>query len=118
MQRLADLGHELLSASDADAALLQWLHEFGTGAATYQGLPESVIRTLRNSDSALSSSCEAMAHTCAALLGRAQTLGRTRTDLVATDLLAMTAALAAAATAHERTTSQFLEVLATGLHSR
>jgi AcrR family transcriptional regulator len=118
MQRLADLGRELASTSDADEALLQWLNEFGAGAATYQGLPESVIRTLRDSDSALFSSCEAMEHTCAALLRRAQTLGRTRTDLAATDLLAITAALAGAATAHGRTTGQFLEVLATGLHGR
>jgi AcrR family transcriptional regulator len=118
MQQLADLGRQLLNAPDADEALLQWLNEFGTGAAAYQGLPESVIRTLRDTDSALSSSCEAMERTCAALLSRAQTLGSTRTDLAATDLLAITAALAAAATAHGHPTSQFVEVLTTGLHSR
>lgn len=118
MQRLADLGRELLSAPDADEALLQWLDVFGAGASSYQGLPESVIRTLRDSDSALFYSCEAMEHTCAALLNRAQTLGRTRTDLAASDLLAMTAALAGAATAHGHTTSRFLEVLTTGLHSQ
>ncbi|HTU05766.1 MAG TPA: helix-turn-helix domain-containing protein [Trebonia sp.] len=118
MTRLTDLGQRLLNREDAAAALFEWLEIFGADAATYQGLPESVIRTLHDPQSPLFNSCETMRRTCGALLERAQDAQQVRTDTTATGVLAMTAALYGAAAAGDHGTAQFLAVLFDGLRKR
>jgi AcrR family transcriptional regulator len=115
MNRLTDLGQRLLDQMDPATALFEWLEAFGTGAATYQGLPESVIRTLHDRQSPLFNSCESMRQICGALLERAQAARHVRTDTTATDVLAMTAALYGAAAAGGHDTGHFVAVLTAGL---
>ncbi|HTZ14172.1 MAG TPA: helix-turn-helix domain-containing protein [Mycobacterium sp.] len=118
MTRLTDLGQRLLNREDAAAALFEWLEIFGADAATYQGLSDSVIRTLHDPQSPLFNSCETMRRTCGALLERAQDAQQVRTDTTATGVLAMTAALYGAAAAGDHGTGQFLAVLFDGLRKR
>jgi AcrR family transcriptional regulator len=118
MTRLADLGERLQHRKDAAAALFEWLEVFGADAATYQGLPDSVIRTLHDPQSPLFNSCETMRRTCGTLLERAQAAHRVRTDITAADVLAMTAALSGAAAACGHDASHFVAVLADGLGKR
>jgi AcrR family transcriptional regulator len=115
MNRLTELGQHLLDQKDPATALFEWLKAFGAGAATYQGLPDSVIRTLHDRQSPLFNSCESMRQMCGALLERAQTARRVRTDTTATDVLAMTAALSGAAAAGGHDTGHFVAVLTAGL---
>jgi AcrR family transcriptional regulator len=115
MNRLADLGKRLLDRKDSAAALFEWLEVFGADAATYQGLPESVIRTLHDPQSPLFNACERMRRTCGALLERAQAAGQVRTDTAAADVLAMTAALSGAAATGGNDASHFVAVLTAGL---
>jgi AcrR family transcriptional regulator len=117
MDGLVAIGAELAESASPQQALIEWLTSFGAGAATYQGLPESVIRTLRNPESALFSSCEAMRATCARLLTAAQRSGSCRTDIDAEDLLAMTAAVAGAAGAREKDPGTYVALLADGLRT-
>jgi AcrR family transcriptional regulator len=65
MNRLIDLGRQLLDTEAPAAALFEWLDVFGAGATAYQGLPESVIRTLHDPQSPLFNSCENLRQTCA-----------------------------------------------------
>jgi AcrR family transcriptional regulator len=118
MIRLTDLGQRLLDRTDAAAALFEWLEVFGADAATYQGLPDSVIRTLHDPQSPLFNSCDTMRRTCGALLDRAQAARQVRTDTTAADVLAMTAALAGAAVAGGHEASRFVAVLTDGLCER
>jgi AcrR family transcriptional regulator len=118
MTRLADLGQCLLERADPVAALFEWLDVFGADAATYQGLPDSVIRTLHDPRSPLFTSCETMRTTCGALLERAQETERVRSDITAVDVLAMTAALSGAAAAGGHDASCFVAVLTDGLRKR
>lgn len=117
MNRLTELGHRLLDRKDPAAALFEWLEVFGAGTAVYQGLPESVIRTLHDPQSPLFNSCESMRQTCGALLERAQSARQVRTDTSATDILAMTAALYSAAAASSHNTRHFVSVLIDGLRT-
>ncbi|MEZ0365000.1 TetR/AcrR family transcriptional regulator [Mycobacterium sp. pUA109] len=116
--RLADLGQRLLEHRDPVAALSEWLAVFGADAATYQGLPESVIRTLDDPGSPLFNSCELMRATCGALLAGAQAADQVRTDITAADVLTMTAALSSAAGASGHDASHFVAVLTDGLRQR
>lgn len=118
MTRLTDLGQRLLDREDCDAALFEWLEAFGVDAATYQGLPDSVIRTMHQPRSPLFNSCEAVRRTCGALLERAQGARQVRADATATGVLAMTAALCGAAAAGDHGTEPFLAVLFDGLRTR
>jgi AcrR family transcriptional regulator len=115
MDRLVALGAELAEAAPPQQALVDWLTAFGAGAAAYQGLPDSVIRTLRNPESALYSSCETMRAACDQLLTAAKCSGSCRTDVDAEDLLAITAAVAGAADARQKDPSPFVELIAHGL---
>jgi AcrR family transcriptional regulator len=118
MTRLADLGQRLLHHKDPVAALFEWLKVFGADAAIYQGLPDSVIRTLHDPRSPLFNSCEVMRRTCGALIERAQAANQVRTDITADDVLAMTAALSGAAAAGGHNASHFVAVLTDGLCKR
>ena len=115
MTRLTDLGQRLLRRNDPAAALFEWLDVFAADAATYQGLPDSVIRTLHDPQSPLFKSCETMRQTCGALLQRAQAAHQVRTDTTAADVLAMTAALSGAAAAGDHDARHFVAVLTDGL---
>jgi AcrR family transcriptional regulator len=115
MDGLVALGAELAETGPPQQALVDWLTAFGTGAAAYQGLPDSVIRTLRNPDSALYSSCETMRATCDQLLTAAKRSGSCRTDVDAEDLLAITEAAAGAADARQKDPGPFIALIANGL---
>lgn len=115
MTALTELGQRLLRRNEPAAALFEWLEVFGADAATYQGLPDSVIRTLRDPQSPMFNSCETMRQTCGALLERAQAARQVRTDTTAADVLAMTAALSGAAAAGGHDGSHFVAVLTDGL---
>jgi hypothetical protein len=95
--------------------LLDWLHAYASEVAAYQGLPDSIIRTLHDPDSGLSNTCELMRRTCAKLLRRAQRAGEARSDIAADDLLAMTAAIAGAAAIRGHKPGRFIAVLTAGL---
>jgi len=118
MTRLAHLGQRLLEGVDPVAALFEWLEVFGADAAIYQGLPDSVIRTLHDPRSPLFNSCETMRTTCGALLERAQESDQVRADITAVDVLAMTAALSGAAAAGGHDAGHFVAVLTDGLRTR
>lgn len=113
--RLAEYGCQLLETQPPRRALFDWLDGFGAETATYQGLPDSVIRTLHDTDSGLSGSCALMRQTCAKLLRRAQVCGEVRPDITADDLLAMTAAVSGAAAIRGQDTRHFTAVLTAGL---
>jgi AcrR family transcriptional regulator len=115
MDRLVALGAELAESGSPQQALTDWLTAFGTGAAAYQGLPDSVIRTLRNPDSALYSSCATMRATCDQLLTAAKRSGVCRDDVDAEDLLAITAAVAGAADARQKDPHPFVALITRGL---
>jgi AcrR family transcriptional regulator len=117
MDRLVALGADLAETVPPQQALVDWLTAFGTGAAAYQGLPDSVIRTLRNPESALYSSCETMRATCDQLLTAAKHSGSCRGDVDAEDLLAITAAVAGAADARQKDPRPFVELIAHGLRA-
>lgn len=113
--KLAQHGSQLLNTEPPQRALFEWLDSFGAEAATYQGLPDSVIRTLHDADSVMFNSCDLMRRTCAKLLVRAQQFGEVRPDVTADDLLAMTAALAGAAEIRGQDTTHFVGILMTGV---
>lgn len=115
INQLTERGRQLLDAQDPAAALFEWLHVFGADAAAYQGLPDSVIRTMHDQQSALFTPCESMRQTCGALLKRAQAARQVRTDTTPAEVLAMTAAIAGAARAGGHDTGHFLAVLTSGL---
>lgn len=115
IDRLAQHGRHLLKTAPPQGALFEWLETFGAETATYQGLPDSVIRTLHDPDSGLYNSCELMRTTCTKLLRRAQRCAEVRADITTDDLLAMTAAVAGAAHLRDHDTHRFIAILTTGL---
>jgi AcrR family transcriptional regulator len=115
IDRLAVHGRQLLKTQPPQRALFDWLDAFGSEAATYHGLPDSVIRTLHDPDSGLSDTCELMRRTCAKLLRRTQRAGEVRSDIGADDLLAMTAAVSGMAKLRGRDIGPFMSILTAGL---
>jgi AcrR family transcriptional regulator len=91
--RLVARAEHLQQAMAPRAALSAWLREFATGAATYRGLPTSMITTLREPRSALYASCAAVRDAGAGLLARAQAEGTVRGDVTGADLFALVGAL-------------------------
>ncbi|WP_035864150.1 TetR/AcrR family transcriptional regulator [Kitasatospora cheerisanensis] len=87
--QLAERAQELAGGGDPDAALTGWLREFCQGAGAYQGLPETLMATLRDPASPLHASCTAMREAGAGLLAAAQRAGRIRPDVTGTDLFAL-----------------------------
>lgn len=82
-----------LADGDPREALLTWLRELAVGQRTIRGLPESVMEALRDEESQLHASCQAMRDAGGRLLARAQREGAVRGDLTANELLALVAGL-------------------------
>jgi len=81
--------NELLASSAPMDALVTWLDAFIRGTAAYRGLADELIATLRDEDSALHASCQAMRTASFALLDRAQRAGAVRTDIDPDDVVAV-----------------------------
>jgi AcrR family transcriptional regulator len=92
--RLRDLADGLLAAAEPFDALARWLGELVAGTGTYRGLPEAVLAALRDEQSQLHMSCEAMRAAGNRLLQRAQSAGTVRDDIVIGEVLALAAGLA------------------------
>ena len=86
---------ELRTAPDPCEALLTWLHEVVTHAATYRGLSKALMSA--SPASALSRCGTPMREAGTTLLTRAQKAGTVRADVQITDLLRLTHAIALAA---------------------
>ena len=92
--RLRNLADDLLASAEPFDALAGWLGELVAGTGTYRGLPEAVLAALRDEQSQLHASCEAMRAAGGRLLQRAQTAGVVREDVVIGEVLALAAGLA------------------------
>ncbi|TQS22543.1 TetR/AcrR family transcriptional regulator [Microbispora sp. KK1-11] len=85
----------LLSREGPADALAVWLREFVAYTKTYQGLPASVLATLRGDPgSPLHGSCATLLGVAARLLERAQRAGQMRCDVDAVDLLTQATGIA------------------------
>lgn len=87
----------LLDSPAPGDALLTWLGELAAGAATYQGLPESIMNALADEESLLHASCAKMKSRVGELLVRAQEAGSIRSDVTVSDVVALVLGLAWAA---------------------
>ncbi|BCJ33788.1 TetR family transcriptional regulator [Actinocatenispora thailandica] len=92
--RLRRDADELAADADSRAALLRWIARVAVGSGTYRGLPESVLAALRDSDSRLHDSCDAMRAAGGDLLRAAQRAGTVRPDATIEDLLAAATGIA------------------------
>jgi AcrR family transcriptional regulator len=120
-QSLATRAKDLAEVTPADTALITWLREFIDYIQTFRGLPEPVMATLRNRDSALYASCKAMRDAAARLLARAQRAGTLRDDINATDVFTHAAGIAWAAqqaSPDPRRVERLLTVMVDGLRPR
>ena len=88
-ERLRTQADTLLATSEPGAALLAWLAELASGAATYQGLPESIMNALADEGSLLHASCSQMRSAAGLLLKRAQEGGSIRADVTVGDVVAL-----------------------------
>jgi AcrR family transcriptional regulator len=108
-----------LDNPDPLAALNGWLRSFITHVTTYRGLAASVLNVMRDPETELSASAEAMRTAAAKLLSRAQDAAAIRPDLTITELLCVTNGVAVAA---ERQTDEaiarLLALLLEGLEFR
>ncbi|MEV7804046.1 TetR/AcrR family transcriptional regulator [Microbispora sp. NPDC088329] len=85
----------LVSRERPADALAAWLGEFVAYTRTYQGLPASVLATLRGEPgSPLYGSCATLLGVAARLLERAQSAGEVRCDVDAVDLLTQATGIA------------------------
>ncbi|HEY1177488.1 MAG TPA: hypothetical protein VGF17_15130, partial [Phytomonospora sp.] len=90
--RLTERAAALAGTPPLDA-LLSWLRELAVAQRTIRGLPESVLEALRDDDSQLHASCQAMRDAGGSLLAAALEAGTVRADLTANELLALVAGL-------------------------
>ena len=119
-QTLAARAEDLSGATPPEAALAAWLSEFVAYTQTFHGLPEPVMATLRDRDSALYASCKTMRTAAARLLTRAQRAGTIRADIDATDLFTHAAGIAWAtqrAPHDPHRTQRLLTVMTDGLRT-
>jgi AcrR family transcriptional regulator len=84
----------LLTSADPGEAFLTWLREMGAGAATYQGLPESIRDALADDESGLHTSCAQMKVAGGLLLERAQKDGGVRSDVSLSEVIDLALGLA------------------------
>ncbi|WUD77375.1 TetR/AcrR family transcriptional regulator [Streptomyces sp. NBC_00510] len=88
---------ELLTSGNPGEAFLAWLREMTAGAATYQGLPESIRDALADDESSLHATCAEMKTAGGLLLERAQKDGSVRLDVSLTEVIDLALGLAWAA---------------------
>lgn len=81
-------------AKNPDAALGMWLRDFVAAVGIYRGVVTAMASAYADKTSALHASCMALRTATAAMLRRAQAEGTARSDMDATDLLALVGALA------------------------
>ncbi|GIF62308.1 TetR family transcriptional regulator [Asanoa ishikariensis] len=93
-ERLQGRAATLLGSPDPADALLTWLAELASGAATYDGLPESIMSALADESSPLYASCSQMKTAAGLLLRRAQEVGLVRADVTVGDAVALVLGLA------------------------
>jgi AcrR family transcriptional regulator len=120
-EELGRHAEELLDATPADQAFFRWLQMFVDYTQSYLGLPEPIMATMRDEESALSASCRAMRAMATRLLNRAQDAGEVRRDINAADICAHALGIAWAtqqvANSHEQT-ARLLSVLMDGIRIR
>ncbi|GAA2782890.1 helix-turn-helix domain-containing protein [Saccharopolyspora taberi] len=110
---------ELAGADSPRAALIDWLRDFARSSSRYRGLPDSVMATLANEESALHASCHAMREAGARLLARAQEAGEVRADLRPDELLLLAASVSWAAEHQEGDSAErLLTLLIEGIDPR
>jgi AcrR family transcriptional regulator len=115
---LESQARDLLAAESPRQALAAWLRILAAHAATYRGLAEALMSTLRDETSALYASCHALHAAGAELLARAKDAGEARADLKSWELFALANAMAWASEQMPGTaghTDRFLDLLADGL---
>ncbi len=103
------LGEE---AADPFAQVEQWLTTFGTTPMRYPGIRPYVEEGMSGGPSALSQACAPMKDSFEALLDRAKVAGVVRTDVEASGLLSM---LAAVPPVDPQSRNPYLELLLDGL---
>ncbi|MGW3247867.1 TetR/AcrR family transcriptional regulator [Streptomyces sp. NPDC001070] len=84
----------LLASADPGEAFLTWLREMASGAATYQGLPESIRDALADDESRLHATCAQMKAAGGLLLERAQKDGGVRSDVSLSEVIDLALGLA------------------------
>lgn len=112
---LYDLAVELRDAPDSHQALVAWVRAMAVGSTRYDGLPASVAGALRDPESRLHASCDAMRRAAAEVLERAQRDGRVRADLTTGEMLAAANAMAWAAKQANEPVDRYVELLMNGL---
>ncbi|ALG11391.1 TetR/AcrR family transcriptional regulator [Kibdelosporangium phytohabitans] len=112
---LGELSTRLLDADSPRAALIEWLREFVKSSNRYQGLPASVVATLRNEKSRLYTSCHAMKEAGSQLLARAQRAGVVRADLKPDELLLLSASISWANEHSPDSVDRFITLLVEGI---
>lgn len=109
---------DLIKADSPGEALASWLRILAVHAATYRGLAEALMSTLRDERSALYASCQALHAAGDHLLARAQEAGEARADLDSWELFTLANAMAWASEQTPGTadhTDRFLSLLHDGL---
>lgn len=118
---LARHAEELLSVTPAEQAFFRWLQLFVDYTQSYLGLPEPIMATMRDEESALSASCRAMRATATRLLCRAQDAGEIRRDIDAADVCTHALGIAWATQQvpdSQEQTARLLSVLMDGIRLR
>jgi AcrR family transcriptional regulator len=105
----------LLDDPDPRTALNDWLRSLIAHLTAYRGLAASVMDIVRDPETELSASCQAMRDAAAKLLARAQDAAVIRPDLTITELLCLTNGIAVATERQPEDTPRLLSLLIEGL---
>jgi AcrR family transcriptional regulator len=105
----------LLYDPDPRTALNDWLRSLIAHLTAYRGLAASVMDIVRDPETELSASCQAMRAAAAKLLARAQDAAVIRSDLTITELLCLTNGIAVATERQPEDTPRLLSLLTEGL---
>ncbi|SNT34415.1 TetR/AcrR family transcriptional regulator [Actinacidiphila glaucinigra] len=108
----------LLASSDPGEAFLTWLQEMAAGAATYQGLPESIRDALADDESRLHASCTRMKTAGGLLLEQAQKGGGVRSDVSLGEVISLALGLAWAAEKASEASDLAARLLSTATYRR
>jgi AcrR family transcriptional regulator len=105
----------LLDDPAPQAALVCWLQSLIARFTAYRGLAASVMDVIRDPETELSASCQAMRGAAAKLLARAQEASLIRPDLTITELLRLTNGIAVATEGRTDDVPRLLSLLIEGL---